>query len=117
MITIFETKECIEQDEDHLMIHLMNFVDDFRYYKSPSAIQQPFRRSDEKIDAMLASVVEYLCSELRMQIPEWVSEIQPVKNPWFVSGVESLKAIALVESPVHFRKRKIFVMENFLQRV
>jgi hypothetical protein len=38
-------------------------------------------------------------------------------DPWFVSGMESLKAIALVESPLPFRLRKIFVLENFLSRV
>jgi hypothetical protein len=117
MITIHETKKRIEKDRDHWMIHLMDFADDFRYYKNAAAILQPFRNSDEKIDALLASVVEYLCSELHIQIPEWVSHILPVQNPWFVSGIENLKAIALVKSPLHFRKRKIFVMENFLQRV
>jgi hypothetical protein len=30
--------------------------------------------------------------------------------------VENLKASALVESPVHYRKRKIFVLANFLER-
>jgi hypothetical protein len=31
--------------------------------------------------------------------------------------MENLKAIALVESPLRFRIRKIFVLENFLNRV
>ena len=37
-------------------------------------------------------------------------------TPWFVAGVENLKALALVESPTHFRKRNIFVLGNFLSR-
>jgi hypothetical protein len=39
------------------------------------------------------------------------------RKPWFVAGMENLKAIAVAESPLRFRIRKIFVLENFLSRV
>lgn len=42
---------------------------------------------------------------------------EPIQPPWFVAGMENLKAIALAESPLRFRLRKIFVLENFLSRV
>ncbi|NCO37375.1 MAG: hypothetical protein COZ06_23865 [Armatimonadetes bacterium CG_4_10_14_3_um_filter_66_18] len=42
--------------------------------------------------------------------------LPPLPEPWFVSGIENLKATALVESPTHFRKRRIFVLGNFLER-
>jgi hypothetical protein len=44
-------------------------------------------------------------------------EVPTCKDPWFVSGMENINAIALVESPLQFRIRKIFVLENFLIRV
>ncbi len=117
MITLRETKEKIEQDKPHWAVYLMDFVDDFRYFKNEKAIEQALQQSDEKIDALLASTVDYLCSEMNLQSPSWVETIPALKNPWFVSGFENLKAIALVESPLHFRRRKIFVLENFLHRV
>ncbi len=117
MITIKGTKKKIEQDKQHWLLHLMDFVDDFRYYKDSYAVEQPIECSDEKIDAMLASTNDYLCSELKLEYPKWSMTIPAVKDPWFVSGIENLKAISLVESPLHFRKRKIFVLENFMQRV
>jgi hypothetical protein len=40
-----------------------------------------------------------------------------LEEPWFVTGIENLKAMAIVESPVFFRRRLIFVLENFLSRV
>jgi len=52
-----------------------------------------------------------------MDPPPWVWEVPACKTPWFVSGLDTLRAIALVESPVSFRRRKIFVLENFLARV
>jgi hypothetical protein len=51
------------------------------------------------------------------EAPEWILTVPAPRDPWFVSGMESLKAIAIVESPLPFRIRKIFVLENFLSRV
>ncbi|HEY84127.1 MAG TPA: hypothetical protein G4N96_03305, partial [Chloroflexi bacterium] len=59
---------------------------------------------------------EYLCAELGLEPPEWLSTVPASPEPWFVSGLENLKAITLVETPVWFRARKIFVLENFLSR-
>lgn len=40
-------------------------------------------------------------------------DVPGLKDPWFVTGIENLKAIAIVESPVFFRRRKIFTLQNF----
>ena len=117
MITLRETKREIESDPMNWVVHLMDFVDDFRYYKDPSAVAEPFELSGDRLDAMLASTAQYLCDELSIETPDWITGIPACKDPWFVSGMESLKAIALVESPLQFRVRKIFVMENFMSRV
>ena len=116
MITILETKEKMIADPRNWVIHLMDFVDDFRFRKDLRAIEAPFERSHERFDALLASTAEYLCRELGLQPPSWLTTIPAVRAPWFVSGLESLKAIAFVESPLPFRIRKIFVLENFLNR-
>ena len=95
----------------------MDFVDDFRYYKDSEAIREPFLTGDEKMDALFASTIETLCDEIGIQIPSWLDDIPSCSRPYFVSGLENLKAITIVESPVRFRLRKVFVMENFLFRV
>ncbi len=117
MTSLRETKRRIASEPEHWLIALMDFVDDFRYYKDPAAIAEPIAFDNEKIDALLAATVHSLCNEVRLQIPDWVWLTPPCREPWFVSGMESLKAIALVESPLPFRLRKIFVLENFLTRV
>ncbi len=116
MITLRDVKQRMVADPKHWVIHLMEFVDDFRYYRNAEAIKEPFELSNEKMDAILASTACQLCSELNIPIPDWLWEVPPCKDPWFVSGMDSLRAIALVESPAHFRLRKIFVLENFLSR-
>jgi hypothetical protein len=117
MITLRETKEAILRDPDNWVIALMDFVDDFRRHKDVRAIEQPFELTHERWDALLASTASQLCTELGLPIPEWLWRVPSCSEPWFVSGLENLKAIALVESPLHFRRRKIFVLENFLDRV
>ena len=117
MNTLKITKEKIEAEPKYWRVWLMDFVDDFRYYKNPQMIAAPFELSDDKTDALIASTVEYLCDELEIEPPSWLKEILPCKEPYFVSGIENLKATAIVESPLRFRIRKIFVLENFLSRV
>ncbi len=115
-MTIEDVKKNILNNPDHWKIYLMDFVDDLRYSKDSKMIESPIALSHEKFDALLASTVSYLCDEMSINIPEWVHNVPPCKHPWFIAGMENLKAIAIVESPVHFRIRKIFVLENFLSR-
>ena len=117
MITAVQTKQEMERDPKWWKIPLMDFVDDFRYHKDMAAIADPFDLSDERKDAVLASVIETLCDELGILIPDWLAKVPACREPYFMSGMESLKAISLVETPVRFRLRKIFVLENVLHRV
>ncbi len=116
MMTIRELKQKILADSANWLIYLMDFVDDFRYYKDQHVFDDPFTLSDDKWDALLASTGEYLCDEQHIPTPEWFANVPACRDPWFVSGLENLKAIALVESPLRFRIRKIFVLRNFLSR-
>jgi hypothetical protein len=117
MNSIRETKEEIIAQPLHWRIWLMDFVDDFRYYKDIAMISEPFELTDDKVDALIASTVESLCDEAGFDVPEWIENIAAAKEPYFVSGIENLKATALVESPLRFRIRQVFVHENFLTRV
>lgn len=101
---------------DNWRIPFMEFVDDLRRTRDHRLIKEPFPLNDEKIDSLMASTIEYLCDEMGIETPDWVWEVPPCKEPWFVSGYDNLKAISIVESPVFFRRRKIFVLENFLSR-
>jgi hypothetical protein len=117
MISLYELKQQIEADPPLWKIRLMDFVDDFRHTRSTQSLVEPFPLNNERMDALLASTAEYLCDEQHLPPPEWLATVPACGHPWFVAGVENLKAIALAESPLHFRIRKIFVLENFLSRV
>ena len=116
MIALHEVKQQMLLNPKHWALFLMDFVDDFRHYKDPQAIAEPLTYTDERLDPLLASTAESLCDELGIACPEWLAAVPACTTPWFVAGVENLKAIALVESPLRFRIRKIFVLSNFLSR-
>lgn len=107
----------LEDGETSWKTWLFNFVDAFRAHKDLSYVNvPPTQNLPPRMKALIASTVEVLCEELNVETPEWCSAVPSLKEPWFVSGVENLKAMAIQESPLHFKKRNIFVLENFLFR-
>ena len=117
MITLKETKQKMLADSRWWKLYFYDFVDEFRRNKDLQMIDEPFELTDEKIDALLASTIEKLCDELKIEIPVWIRKVPSCKEPFFVSGVENLKAILIVKSLLRFKVRNIFVSENFLVRV
>ncbi len=102
---------------------LANFLDEFYSADTGEKTRMiehfPFSRvTGNKYKAYVAAAVEELCVKNNLEIPAWVSEKKYfLKEPFFVSGLESLKAFLIVESPLSFRRRNIFVSENVLHRV
>lgn len=99
-------------------IHFMNFVDEFRRTWDPRLILlPPPSELPLKLKGLLAAIVLTLGEEAGIDSPEWARKRYDLEKPWFVSETESLKATALLESPLHFRRNGIFVGANFLERV
>lgn len=118
MITAKETLGRMLREQPHWRIGLMDFVDDVRRRKDPRAIAESFDFAEgTRLTALLAAVIDQLCLELAWEPPEWTARVPPAPRAWFVSEMDSLKAIALVESPPAFKARRVFVLENFLHRV
>ncbi len=98
-------------------LHTMEMVDTFRKTLDPRLLLLPPDPSSEKrVMALLASIILSLCHEVGMVPPVWAEKLYWLDRPWFVSGMESLKASAILESPLFFRRNNIYVLENFLQR-
>lgn len=98
-------------------IHFFNFVDAFRRDRSFTLIKDaPVDELDVKYKALLAATVWALCDEIGVAPPAWAILQPPLKEPWFVAGIENLKALSIVESPAFFKQKNVFVLENFLSR-
>jgi transcriptional regulator with XRE-family HTH domain len=103
---------------DSWKIHFFNLVDEFRRQLNPELlILPPIQALDEKAKALLASMCLELCAEAGMDAPSWAQKTYYLKDPYFPSRSEALKASAILESPLNFRKNNIFVLSNFMRRV
>ncbi len=96
--------------------HLFDFVDAFRATHDSELLDSPDSSLDARILALCASSIESLSAECGRAPPAWCAGVPALVQPWFVAGIENLKAAALVESPVWFRQRNVFVLDNFLLR-
>lgn len=112
------TAYLIQKDGfDSWKIHLMNMVDEFRSSLDMRILLlPPPQEIDVRLKSLIASVASYLCEEAMVAPPTWTQKSYYLSEPWFISEIEGLKAFALLESPLQFRKNNIFVLNNFLQR-
>jgi hypothetical protein len=110
-----------ELENEHWHFSFFEFVDDFRAmsYDLSLVTDEPENLLMKNEGALLRSIVYQLCIEGGIsedKIPIWALKRQWLSDPWFVSGINNLYAMALVESPLPFRNNNIFVLENFLNR-
>jgi hypothetical protein len=77
--------------------------------------EPPASTGDKRYDAMMAALVEYSCVHHDVSIPSWVDEPDRfLEEWWFVSGMRSLHANAIVHSPISFKRRGVFITEGSL---
>jgi hypothetical protein len=102
-------------------IAFFDIVDSFRRETNDAAkndlLAKPEPTGDMRLDALLRSMVMYLCDEAGIAIPAWASERLWLPTPWFVCGLSRLYSFSLVETPIRFKQNNIFVLSNFMDRV
>jgi hypothetical protein len=75
----------------------------------------PPSTGDARFDALLAAIAEYLCAREGVLAPTWVeSQNRFLDQWWFVSGIRSLHAEAIVQSPISFARRGVFITAGAL---
>jgi len=100
---------------------LREFLDTFYALSDADRMAASLARAPASLDpihdAYLAAVAEHLALRFGVASPQWSEEPSRfLTKPFFAGGFESLKATLLVESPLAFRRRLIFVSANALSR-
>jgi hypothetical protein len=68
-------------------------------------------------DALLGAVAEHLARRYSLPIPAWTFEPQRfLRRPYFALEAAAFRATLLLESPMEFRSRNLFVTANALSR-
>lgn len=85
--------------------------------KQPKSVDLMDARKTLVTDAYLSAVAEALCYYDGNDAPRWIFEDRFfLDDPWFASSIEGMKPLLLMESPVFFRRRNLFVSRNALTR-
>ncbi len=115
-----EVALCLaESDEDAARRLAFRFVEQFDKADQSDRRRMienaPSPTGDVRYDALLASLVEYCCVHHETIPPVWVDDTgRFLQEWWFVSGIRSLHADAVVHSPISFKRRGVFITENTL---
>jgi len=79
-----------------------------RECKASISIILPSSLSDY-LSNYIAAMVEFVCNQHKITLPNWTKNIQPLSKPKFGSELLSLRLYLLTHSPAAFRRRNIFV--------
>lgn len=83
----------------------------------PAAIAQRPEVIGPVKDAYLAAVAEHLARTHGLSVPVWTDDHGwRLREPFFATDLEGMKAILTVESPTAFRRRLLFVSKDALSR-
>jgi len=106
-----------------LSVRVDEFLDAFYGERDPVRRQamleaEPPRRGDQRDDAYVGAVAEHLARRWSLRIPDWAkTDDRDVAEPWFVGAMgKGLSGLLLVESPIAFRRRRIFTEAEPLRR-
>ena len=79
---------------------------------------EPPRLGQEREDAFVGAVGEHLARRWGLPVPDWAArDDREVNEPWFMGKMGiGLSPLLLIESPIAFRRRRIFTEAEPLRR-
>lgn len=124
-MTIWEIATWSAKDIEQFAIHCGNFLDEF-YRSSPEQRQCMINQEPDADDCLpdhilpfLAGMVHKLCNDYAIACPNWIHKDCYVLNEphFWLDAKGTLRFLLLVESPIEFKIRNLFVAANALTRV
>ncbi|MBT9167254.1 MAG: hypothetical protein DDT19_00579 [Syntrophomonadaceae bacterium] len=101
-------------------IAIGDFIDEFKSADKEKrelmVLHPPIGEKHQKIPVYLASVAEYLCRKYNLAVPKWTKGYYLPQPFFYGPDNPDLRAVLLVESPIAFRKRNIFISANGMDR-
>jgi hypothetical protein len=88
------------------------FLEEYRWEPAESQVEllqsEPTQAGEERWDALLAALAEYLTAQHDLAPPDW-AEARVLKRPWFPAELAIQRADALVWAPAAFRKHGVYL--------
>ncbi len=105
------------KDESFALAELSDFLENLdKQNFSPSLAREP-KGITEGTRAYIASMIEHAARQKNALLPPWVSNTKALKEPLFGTELKTLRLGLLLDGPVAFRKRNIFIDSTVGDRV
>jgi hypothetical protein len=119
-LSVAEVAERVAAGNQNFDLAVREFLDSWQSMPTETrgaALAEEPAEVGQVENAYLAALAEHLASRDRLGVPAWTEEPRRfLSEPFFAGGLESLKAILIVESPSAFRRRLIFISADGLSR-
>ena len=118
--TLAEVAGAVNAGRQSYSDALAEFLDEFYMHDEQRAqmiAEEPAPTRDSRQDAYLGAVGEHLARRWGLPIPSWTeAPSRFLKQAYFTTPLEDLKAMLIVASSLAFRRRMIFVEAEPLRR-
>ncbi len=106
-------------DPEHFQLHLNGFMDDLRRLPVEQMVAslEPGPTTEGQLEGLTAAIASAICRERGVEPPKWVGETGS-PTPYFPLPARglALRVRLMIESPMAFKIRNVFVPENYLSR-
>lgn|SRR3990167_8565636 len=107
-----------KEEQSFLLANLNDFLEEL----SPLELQRAVRNPDQiKLSPFLenyvAAMIEQAANLKEVTPPLWVNDITPLTEPHFSSQLNSLRIHLLLNSPIAFKRRNIFIDSSIGSRI
>lgn len=94
----------------HVLAALNDFLTSLTRVEFKNAVKEnPCHKLSILWANQISAMVEQRAHQLGVNAPDWLSEVEPLREPYFASELKSLRPYLLSVSPPPFRKRNIFI--------
>lgn len=106
-----------QEDERTLLAALHDLLEELARAQFESALPCPQVELPPRLMNIVAAMIEQAAQRKAVDPPAWTSHIRPLQEPVFASRLESLRLHLLINAPVAFRRRNLFVDASIGDRV
>lgn len=107
-----------ENNESLVLASLNDFLTSLTRVDFKDAVQAiSCKNLSTRCANQIAAMVEQRAHQLGIVAPDWLAGIEPLRAPYFGSGLQSLRPYLLTISPPPFRKRNIFIDSSVGDRI
>ncbi|MBL4818112.1 MAG: hypothetical protein JKY15_02605 [Deltaproteobacteria bacterium] len=107
-----------EKKYSFALADLADFLNGLDAEQFEKALQKPWdRHLSPFLSNYIAAMLEWSAHRLGVNTPWWLRQIEPLKEPYFGTKLQSLRFYLLHHSPAPFRARNIFIDTSLGGRV